>query len=397
MDYFGRDRLLELLDAPDGTAVSIYLPTARSGSEADADRLRFRAALDKARTTLSETADGGGDGSPEALRQQLEELDPLTREQEFWRHQAGGIAVFAAPDFRRLYRLPASFPELVVVGPTFHTRPLVEHLQSPDRYWVLGLGRKEVRLWEGTAEGLTPMDLSGLPRNLLDALGFEFERDSEIVHRRKAGPSRGERGRGGHQPTFHGHGVGHDDAEPELKMFFKKVDRGVAELLEGEIGPVVLAAVQEYHPLYREVSSLDNLAPEGVEASVTRWSPERIHEAAWPIAEDAALEKIDEALELWENAYGRGKGEMDLANLGKLSVAGRMRLLLTDRDRRVWGTLDRDTGALEILHEGGDDPGEEAVDLLDELAELTILRGGRALVLPGERMPTDTGAAGVLR
>ena len=391
MDYFGREKLKELLEEPGGTAVSIYLPTSRSGSEAEGDRLRFRAALERARELAAAEEDGA------APSEELDELEPLVRDQEFWRYQADGLAVFAAPGLVRIYRVPTGLPKLVVVGPTFHTRPLIDLLQAPDRYWVLGLGRDEVRLWEGTAQGLTPMDLGALPQSLLDALGFEFERDYEIVHRRKAGPSRGERGRGGHQPTFHGHGVGHDDSEPELRKYFKRVDRGLRELLSEEIGPVVLAAVQEYHPLYRNVSKLENLAPRGVEASVTDWSPERIHESAWPIAKEAALDKVDEALELWERAYGQGKGEMDLANLARLAIAGRVRLLLTERDRRFWGTLDRGTGELELLREGGEDPGNHAVELLDELAELVIRRGGRALVLSEERMPTDTGAAAVLR
>lgn len=398
MDYFGREKLKELLRQPAGTAVSIYLPTSRFSSEAEGDRLRFRAALEEAREKLSEErSDGSGASGTSDL---LEELAPLAKEQEFWRYQAGGLAVFLAPGLQRIYRVPTSLPELVVVGPTFHTRPLVEHLQSPDRYWVLGIGRNEVRLWEGTAGGLTPMELSGLPRSLLDALGFEYEKDLEIVHRRKAGPSRGQRGRGGHQPTFAGHGVGPDDTEPELKKFFRRVDRGVRELLADEIGPVVLAAVQEYHPLYRGISSLENLAPDGIRASVasvSRWTLERLHEAAWPIAKEAVLGKVDEALELWERSYGAGKGEMDLANLGRLAVAGRLRLLLTDRERRIWGTFDRETGALEILREGGDDPGQQAVDLLDEVAEMVLLRGGRALVLPSDRIPTETGIAGILR
>lgn len=391
MDYFGREKLKELLQVPDGTATSIYLPTSRVGSEAQGDRLRFRAALDRAdELTAAEEDD-------DAPSEELEELRPLVRDQEFWRYQADGLAVFVAPGFRRIYRVPTELPELVVVGPSFHTRPLIDLLQAPDRYWVLGLDQQAVRLWEGTADGLTPMNLADLPANFRDALGFEFERDYEIVHRRKAGPNRGEPGRGGHQPTFHGHGVGHDDSEPELRKFFKQVDRGLGDLLSDEIGPLVLAAVQEYHPLYRRVSSLENLAPEGIEASVTDWSAERIHEAAWPIAKEAALQEVGRALELWERAYGGGKGEQDLANLGRLAVAGRVRLLLTERDRRMWGTLDRETGEMELLQEGGEDPGNQAVELLDELAELVILRGGKALVLSSERMPTTTGAAAVLR
>lgn len=391
MDYFGRDKLKELLETPEGPAVSIYLPTARSSSEADADRLRFRAAYERAGELLSTEADSQG------ARAELQSLEQLTKDPEFWRYQSDGLAVFLADGFQRMYRVPTRLPELVVVGPTFHTRPLIELLQAPDRYWVLGLSQNNLRLWEGTASGASPVDLAGLPRNMLDALGFEFERDYEIVHRRKAGPSRGEKGRGGHTPVFHGHGAAQEEAEDALRLFFKKVDGALRELLADEIGPVVLASVKEYHTLFRSVSSLGNLVERGIEANVTEWSADRIHEAAWPIAKSVALEQIEKALRLWESGYGAGKGEADLANLGRLAVAGRVRLLLTERDRHLWGTYDRDTGAVEILQEGGEDPGNHAVELLDELAEVVILRGGNALVLSGERMPTETGVAGVLR
>lgn len=392
MDYFGRERLKELLEPAAGAAVSIYLPTHRSSSEAEVDRLRFRAALDQARELLSE------DGSDDETLARLEELDPLTREQEFWRYQADGLAVFLGPGFARMYRVPTELPELVVVGPTFHTRPLLELLQAPDRYWVLGLSQKNLRLWEGTAAGATPLDLRNLPRDMLDALGFEYERDANIVQRQKLRRQRSQPGRGGHAPVFHGHGAAKNEVtEAELRKFFRKVDRGLADLLEGETGPVVLATVKEYHPLYRSASGLGNLVEEGIEANVTEWTPERIHEAAWPIVESVAMRQVDRALQLWENAYGAGKGEADVANLCHQAVAGRLRLLLTERGRRVWGTLDRDTGEVEILQEGGEDPGEHAAELLNELAEVVILRGGDALSLSEEHMPTDTGAAGILR
>lgn len=392
MDYFGRERLRELLDPPEGPAVSIYLPTHRSSSEAETDRLRFRAALDEARELLA-GEDGAG---PTEL---LEDLEPMARRPEFWRYQADGLALFVAPGFQRMYRVPSELPELVVVGPSFHTRPLIEHLQAPDRYWVLGLSQKEVRIWEGTARGLTPMDLRGVPADFREALDYEFERDYKIVQRhKKAARSHGGRGTGGGwSPIFHGHGTGSDDSEPELRRFYRKVDRGMADLLEDEIGPLVLATTTEQQSIYRSVSRAPNLVEEGIHASVMDWSEERLHEEAWPVARREALKQVDRALELWEGGFGQGKSEADLANLGRLAVAGRLRLLLTERDRRVWGTLDRETGRLELLREGGDDPGEHAVDLLDELAEITLLRGGRALVLSEERMPTGTGAAGVLR
>jgi hypothetical protein len=36
-------------------------------------------------------------------------------------------------------------------------------------------------------------------------------------------------------------------------------------------------------------------------------------------------------------------------------------------------------------------------DILDDLAELTLKAGGEVVVVPGERMPTDTGVAAIYR
>ncbi|MEK6253810.1 MAG: hypothetical protein N2B05_03840, partial [Gemmatimonadales bacterium] len=94
---------------------------------------------------------------------------------------------------------------------------------------------------------------------------------------------------------------------------------------------------------------------------------------------------------------GRGKTESELATIAHLAVAGRIRLLLTEKGRTVWGRFDTISGDIEIIREGGADPDGEAVDLLDELAEVTIQYGGRALVLPGAKIPTETGIAAILR
>ena len=141
----------------------------------------------------------------------------------------------------------------------------------------------------------------------------------------------------------------------------------------------------------------DFLVDEGIVGNVSGWDEGRIHAAAWPIAQKSVEDKLDIALELWERSYGRGKTESELAAIAKLAVAGRIRLLLTEKGRTVWGRFDRSSGDIEIIGEGGTDPGGDAVDLLDELAEVTIQHGGRALVLPGAKIPTETGIAAVLR
>ena len=383
MDYFGRDQLKELFQVDAAPAVSIYMETHRKGAEVGAQPLRLRAAIEEARGILS----GGADGT-NAVDQVLAPLEALIGDQDFWRHQADGLALFASREFGRLYRLPVHLRDMVVVGPTFHTRPLIEFLQAPERFWVLSVAQKEVRMWEGSISEMAPVNLAAVPTSLQEALGTQV-----VVDRLNL---RSPRGRGS-APIFHGHGAGKDDTKQELEKFFRAVDSGVRDLLTDEIGPIILAAVEYYHPIYHGISKLENLTDEGIIGSVSGWDEARIHAAAWPIAQKSVESKLDVALDLWEKSYGRGKTESDLTAIARLAVAGRIRLLLTEKGRTVWGRIDRSTGDIEVIREGGGDPDSEAVDLLDELAEVTIQYGGRALVLPQVKIPTDTGIAAILR
>jgi len=383
VDYFGRDQLKELFQVDAAPAVSIYMETHRKGAEVAAQPLRLRAAIEEARGILS----GGADGT-NAVDQVLAPLEALIGDQDFWRHQADGLALFASREFGRLYRLPVHLRDMVVVGPTFHTRPLIEFLQAPERFWVLSVAQKEVRMWEGSISEMAPVNLAAVPTSLQEALGTQV-----VVDRLNL---RSPRGRGS-APIFHGHGAGKDDTKQELEKFFRAVDSGVRDLLTDEIGPIILAAVEYYHPIYHGISKLENLTDEGIIGSVSGWDEARIHAAAWPIAQKSVESKLDVALDLWEKSYGRGKTESDLTAIARLAVAGRIRLLLTEKGRTVWGRIDRSTGDIEVIREGGGDPDSEAVDLLDELAEVTIQYGGRALVLPQVKIPTDTGIAAILR
>jgi hypothetical protein len=382
VDHFGKQEFKELLQDRQPPTVSIYVPTSRTTSDWEAERLRFRAALDRAEELLQ------GDYEPEQYKGLLDELRPLLNDQQFWLHQSDGLAVFRALAFSRVYRLPLDVPELVVVGPSFHTRPLIRYLQAPDRYWVLALSQKDVRLWEGTHTGLRRMNLEGVPQNLKEAVGQYMDYERETFH-----SSTGSGGRS----AYHGHGAGMDAKDWELGAFVRKIDSGLGELMDPVAGPVVLAGVEEFHSLYRSVSQLKNLAPDGIQGNVSRMGADELHRKAWPIVQASVGSKIDEALQLWESAYRLKKAESDVSASARLGVAGRIRLLMTERDRRLWGHFDRATGAIEVIREGGADPGNRALDVLDELAETVILHGGNALALPPERMPTNTGVATVLR
>jgi len=105
-------------------------------------------------------------------------LDPflaLADDRDFWNLTQDGLAVLAAPGLFLVYRLQRRVPELVVVADTFHIKPLMRILQSADRYQVLGLNRREIKLYEGNRDVLDEIEIAlGVPRTITDALGEEL-------------------------------------------------------------------------------------------------------------------------------------------------------------------------------------------------------------------------------
>lgn len=106
----------------------------------------------------------------------LEGLKRLVSGKELWNQQRNGIVLFLGPGFRRGYRVPRAFEELVVVAPTFHTRPFVDYLAFPQRSYVLEHCHKRVQIWEGSPDAVQPVPAGSVPRDLVDALHYQFER-----------------------------------------------------------------------------------------------------------------------------------------------------------------------------------------------------------------------------
>ncbi|MEN8143874.1 MAG: hypothetical protein ABFS14_02890 [Gemmatimonadota bacterium] len=369
-------------------AFSLYVPLGPGYREGHANRLRLREAIRGAIRVLA----GGGDARTfNKLARQLEAaVAPGLLSSE-----SGTLAVFHSPNVNTTYHLPVVLPEQVYVGQNFHIKPLLSFVLAEDRFWLLELSRGSARLWAGDATEISPVQVNSLPTSPEQVLGYEYARDYEIVHRgaHALGPGTARAA----ATAFSGHGMGANDRDDEALQFFRAVDDALVSELQGSESPVILAATPENEALYRSVSQLPNLAGEGIRAAIRDWDLDKIHGSARSITAKAAETAVDEARQLWEVSYGRGAAESDPAAIARYAVAGRIRLLMAERGRQLWGTLDRDTGAVSVQGEDGEDPGPAAMDILDELIELAILHGGRVLLVSADSMPVQTGVAAILR
>lgn len=401
MDRLGIGEFRRLLEVDEGPAISIYLPLERQEMTFKGLRLQLRAHIDGAAQKLKNSERyEAADYEPLLARLRAMEQDP-----DFFNRSGDGAAIFVAPGVEEVYFLPVDFENICMVGDTFHTRPLLEHIAAPANYWVLAIGEKEVTFWEGSPTGVEQVEIAGLPRSMQEALLIE-EEPSQTGMRPQAGGIQAYKGQstritravGGRLPSpiFHGQGGGKEERNAYLRSYFAQVSKGIGEYLGDAQGPLILAAVDYCHPIFRQASKLDNLAPEGIVGNVHFWNDQQIYEAAYPIAMRVIEERKKEALEEWERAFGRGNAELDPVMVGRRVVEGRVHRLLLDEEAHQWGRFDRETG--EILTSNGDEEEEFlAVDVYDELAESVIQRGGEVIVIPHEEMPSQTGVAAILR
>jgi hypothetical protein len=373
------DELSRLLHAGHtAPCVSIYLPTHRHHPGTEQDPIRYRGLLGLAGELLR-TRYRGKD-----VNELLAPLEALS-DREFWQRQLDGLAVFRSAEAQWYFQLPMQVPELAIVADTFHTRPLVHMLRSNRHYFVLAISANEVSLFEGSPWGLAPLDLRDAPAGMRAALGVEAGDRHVGMHSASAG---------GGRAVFHGRGPGREQHKEKLAKYFQVIDRALWAMLRDERAPLVLAGVGYYHPIYRGVSRYPYLLDSGVEGHVDRDSIAQLHERAWPLVQEQFAEREREILDAYGSSAAAGRASDDPATVARAAVYGRVRTLLIDESQHLWGRLDRESGALSLDAEQRD---AVDADVLDDLSEVTLLRGGEVIMLPRERMPTTSPAAAVFR
>ncbi len=380
MDSLENDYAAGLLDAHEPPCISLYQPTHRHHPENKQDPIRFRNLIKALEESLRQKY------ATHEIQPLLEPFLALADAHDFWNHTLDGLAVLGAPGMFRVYRLRRPVAELVVVADSFHTKPLMRILQSADRYQILGLSQQEIKLFEGNRDALDEIEPDrGVPRTMIEALGEELTEPHLTV-----AAYGGVGGPGMH----HGHGGKKDEVENDAERFFRAVDRGVLEHHSRPSDlPLLLAALPENQSIFRRVSHNPFLVAEGIDIHPDALPIDALRDLAWRVVEPQYLARLAELVEKFEGARSKGLGADELAQVAKAAEAGRVATLLIEADREVPGRIDAATGQIEFDNLAN----PEVDDVLDDLGALVLKKGGHIVIVPAERMPTETGIAAIYR
>lgn len=365
---------IERLAAPsEQPAVSLYLPTHQAGPDTRENPIRYKNRLSDAEAQLA--AAGWRQDDIDALLTPARELDDY----RFWQHQRQGLAVFVVGGERLVYRLPYAPPELTVVAPRAHLKPLLPLLTGDGRFFIIAMSLNRARLFEATRHNVSEMVLGDMPTSLAEALKYDdFEPHAE--HCTVSAPNRGD------AALFQGQGAGEDERKTNILRYFQAFDNGLRELLEpqGDRIPVVFVGDKGIFPIYREANHYKGLLDEGVAGNPEELSPEALRERAWEVVEPHFARALAADRAAFAQAAGTGQTGADLDEVVLAALDARIDTLFIPLGERVWGRLEPNTRTVTR-----EDEGPESYDLYDAATAYTLQYGGTVYAVAPEEIPGD--------
>ncbi|TCD47692.1 hypothetical protein [Chlorobium sp. N1] len=368
-------------ERPPSPCLSLYQETHRSYPDNRQDRLRYKNLVNGLEDSLRSKYPG---------RDALPLLEPFRRLAEddvFWNHTLDGLAVFGAEGFFRTYRFAYVPREVAVSAESFHIKPLIRVMQSTERFQVLALTRQEISLYEADRYGIEEIVLpEDMPKSMTQVLGSETTQPAVTI------ATFGSAGAGG--VIRHGHSSKRDEEELDNEKFFRAVDSAVLERYSQPSGlPLVLVALPAHQGLFRKISRNPALMEGGIAADPRSMNAESLGARAWEVMAPLSEARILSATQASVAAIASGTGTDDPEAAALAAVGGRIGRLLLDREKIIPGKVDAETGSVRFAPL--EDPAVD--DVLDDIGEIVLRKGGEVLVLASEEMPTLTGLAATYR
>lgn len=392
VDTITQREIKELGEQRVGPLVSIYMPTERTGRDAQGSPIQLKNMLREAQQSLARQ--GLEDREIQGL---LAPAQELVHSADFWTHQGDALAVFLGPGgYVKTFRLPMRLQPQCSIGERFCVTPLLPLVGRNGRFYVLAVSEKNTHAFVGNRWNVRPIEIPDMPRSKQQALWGDDPEDRPLAGA-EGGPSPSDNyGRNAQQGFAWGSGdIGDMERDKaEYVEFFHKVDKALCTFLHDIDAPVVLAGVEYVVAIYRQVSHYKNIAEGFIHGGHDRTPAEELHEKAWEIVEPFFREREMKARDRFEGLVGAGKGVTDVKEIVEGAFTGRIDTLFVPMDgERLAGRYDPEKAVAEIY---ADAPDGQA-DLLNEVALETLDKGGEVYAVERESVPGGGVAAAVMR
>jgi len=348
--------------------ISIYIPTHRAGYEtlSGQDQILFKNKIREVRGLLERH-----DIAEAEIEAYMKPAEDLLSDNNFWRHQAEGLAVFITKGFSVHYTLPITLPEVVYVLDQFYITPMLPILSQNGRFFILSLYREKVAFYEATIDKIRQIDISSfVPESMNEALKFDVKgKDQDFNTSRTTVNGTGILG----NPQGFSQG---DQQHDRVREFMLEIDNSLQQILHDATEPLVLAGVDHYCSIYKGISKYKNIVEQNININEGVDDANALHGKALAVIKPLMQQSHADSLTRYENVAGTGVTSEDIATVAAEAVHGRIDTLFIAPSDPVWGTYNAVNATAEVheQYQRGDD------DLINLAAIKTLAQGGKVYV-----------------
>ncbi len=257
------------------------------------------------------------------------------------------IGIFRTADSFRIISIPNEVETITVVASSFHIKPLLRWLQTDREFLFLGIKKDAAFLYRGSNSQVKLVDTVLFPEPL-----------SKDLHAKVKNIKMNE------NTQWFSNWLYESSRKSSLPLF-----------LAGE-KPMIKFLNQNlsYYKLRKKPLSYSFSNNEVLDV---------VSQARHVLLNETNA-KLDRALQEYKLATSLNLGQKNLIEIAKAAVMGKIKKLIVSDGMQIYGLLDKNTGKINIhpTHLNHQDD-----DLLDDIAQIVIERGGKVVVTSKDQLP----------
>ncbi|WP_202710759.1 hypothetical protein [Sporosalibacterium faouarense] len=377
MELFRKDDLKNLIEKGDGNCISIFISTKESTGRNPKGAIKLKNFLKKSEDQLE--SNGLKSSNIDKI---LKPAKDLVEDSHFWNNRSDGLAVFISEDYFVYYHLPLEFHDEVIIENDFYIKPLLPLVTEDGIFYILTLSQNDIKLLHCTRENISEIGLKDIPTSLSEALKYD-DPEKQIQYS-------SHRGTGGrNEALYFGNGDSSEDSKQDIVRFFRKIDKGLHDILNEENAPIILAGVDFLLPLYKKVNTYSNLMEEGIVGNPEDISLEKLHNNAWEIVNPYFKEEKIKSIDEYKNLRNTNSTSNNLEKIVSSAYFKRIDKLFVADGHQKWGEFNPTKNKINMMKKEE----SSSEDLLNFAAIHTLINGGEVYKVESEEISGENLAA----
>lgn len=339
--------LKPLLESSDGAHLTVYLVNRNKLTDL---KIQLREAINQASDWLNPVM------SVEEQKKFLEPLDALLLDTRILKQMKGNIGLFRNLSSFRALNIPVDVEQTCQVATSFHVKPLLRWLQTDQEFLLLGLENKVAHLYLGSQGSLKLVDSVLFPES--------FKNEDSLDDYSSLKKSR--------QQSLKQHET------------FAWLSNWISQLTKRHKPKLFVAGEK----LLVDSMNRNLKYKNAVKAPVANFfSKDKVSDICLVIRKTLKAQSrasIERALVEFRFAEEVQRARKNIFQISKAAVEGRVTKLMVSDDSSIFGKVDRKSGGLAIHPFDLD---HEDDDILDDLAQMVLSRGGEVILASQNEIP----------